>query len=107
MNIGIPKEIKAQESRVSMIPSSAGDLVKRGHRVFVQAGAGAGASYPDETYLAAGAEILPDADAVFGAAEMIVKVKEPQPEEIEPRRRGGRREIAEGRVIVGDARPYL
>ena len=82
MNIGIPKEIKAQESRVSMIPSSAGDLVKRGHRVFVQAGAGAGASYPDETYIAAGAEILPDADAVFGAAEMIVKVKEPQPEEI-------------------------
>ena len=82
MNIGIPKEIKAQEHRVSMIPASAGELVKRGHRVFVQAGAGAGASYSDELYLAAGAEILPDADAVFSAAEMIVKVKEPQPEEI-------------------------
>ena len=88
MNIGIPKEIKAQENRVSMIPASAGELVKRGHRVFVQAGAGTGASYSDEQYLAAGAEILPDADAVFAAAEMIVKVKEPQPEEIarlEPR----------------------
>jgi alanine dehydrogenase len=82
MNIGIPKEIKAQEHRVAMIPSSAGELVKRGHRVFIEAGAGAGSSYSDEAYLAMGAEILPDADAVFGAAELIVKVKEPQPDEI-------------------------
>ena len=50
MNIGIPKEIKAQEHRVAMIPSSAGELVKRGHRVFIEAGAGAGSSYSDEAY---------------------------------------------------------
>jgi alanine dehydrogenase len=71
-----------------MIPSSAGELVKRGHRVFVQTGAGNGSAYTDEQFLAAGAEILPDADAVFAAADMIVKVKEPQPEEVarlEPR----------------------
>jgi alanine dehydrogenase len=67
MNIGIPKEIKAQEHRVSMIPTSAGELVKRGHRVFVQAGAGTGSSYSDAQYLAAGAEIVPDADAVYSA----------------------------------------
>lgn len=82
MNIGIPKEIKAQEHRVSMIPGSVADLVKHGHRVFVEAGAGAGSSYSDDHYRAMGAEILPDADAIFSAAEMIVKVKEPQPEEI-------------------------
>jgi len=82
MNIGIPKEIKAQEHRVSMIPGSIADLVKHGHRVFVEAGAGAGSSYSDDHYRAMGAEILPDADAVFSASEMIVKVKEPQPEEI-------------------------
>ncbi|MEK7954038.1 alanine dehydrogenase [Luteolibacter soli] len=82
MNIGIPKEIKAQEHRVSMIPGSIADLVKHGHRVFVETGAGAGSSYSDDHYRAMGAEILPDADAVFSTAEMIVKVKEPQPEEI-------------------------
>jgi alanine dehydrogenase len=82
MNIGIPKEIKAQEHRVSMIPGSVAELVKHGHHVFVEAGAGAGSSYSDDHYRAMGAEILPDADAVFSAAEMIVKVKEPQPEEI-------------------------
>lgn len=88
MNIGIPKEIKAQENRVSMIPGSVGELVKRGHRVFVQAGAGTGSSYSDDQYRAMGAEILPDARSVFSAADLIVKVKEPQPEEIarlEPR----------------------
>jgi alanine dehydrogenase len=82
MNIGIPKEIKAQEHRVSMIPGSVADLVKHGHQVFVEAGAGMGSSYSDDQYRAMGAEILPDADAVFAAAEMIVKVKEPQPEEL-------------------------
>ena len=82
MNIGIPKEIKPQENRVSMIPGSVAELVKRGHRVFVERGAGVGAAYGDELYLAAGAEILETAQAVFDAAEMIVKVKEPQPPEI-------------------------
>ncbi len=82
MNIGIPKEIKPQENRVSMIPGCVAELVKRGHRVFVERGAGDGASYGDDQYLAAGAEILGTAEAVFDAAEMIVKVKEPQPVEI-------------------------
>jgi len=82
MNIGIPKEIKAQENRVSIIPGSVLELVKRGHRIIVQTGAGIGASYTDEQYLAAGAEIAPDAATVFRASELIVKVKEPQPSEV-------------------------
>ena len=82
MNIGIPKEIKAQENRVSIIPGSVLELVKRGHRIIVQTGAGIGASYTDEQYLAAGAEIAPDAATVFREAELIVKVKEPQPSEV-------------------------
>lgn len=82
MNIGIPKEIKAQENRVSIIPGSVLELVKRGHRIIVQTGAGIGASYTDEQYLAAGAEITPDAATVFREAELIVKVKEPQPSEV-------------------------
>ncbi len=82
MNIGVPKEIKAQENRVSMIPGSVAELVKRGHRVFVQRDAGIGAAYGNEQYLAAGAEIVDTAAAVFEAADLIVKVKEPQPSEI-------------------------
>ena len=82
MNIGVPKEIKSQENRVSMIPGSVAELTKRGHRVFVERGAGIGSAYTDEQYLAAGAEMLDSATAVFDAAELIVKVKEPQPSEI-------------------------
>ncbi|MGB6220398.1 alanine dehydrogenase [Haloferula sp.] len=82
MTIGVPKEIKVQEHRVSVIPSAAGELVRRGHRVVVETGAGEGSSYPDALYEAAGAELLPDAGAVFGEAALIIKVKEPQPEEI-------------------------
>jgi alanine dehydrogenase len=82
MNIGIPREIKAQENRVSMIPGSVAELVKRGHHVLVQTGAGEGASYCDEQYRAFGAEIVADAEAVFARAELIVKVKEPQPAEV-------------------------
>ena len=82
MIIGIPSEIKAQEFRVSMIPSSAKELTKRGHRVLVQAGAGAGASYGDELYATVGAEIVATAEEVFAESEMIVKVKEPQSSEI-------------------------
>lgn len=83
MTIGLPKEVKAQENRVAMIPSYVADLVKRGHRVVVQESAGIGSAYTDEQYLAAGAEILPDAKSVFAEAELIVKVKEPQPSELE------------------------
>ncbi|MES2995708.1 MAG: alanine dehydrogenase [Verrucomicrobiota bacterium] len=82
MIIGIPKETKAQENRVSMIPASVRELVKRGHRVVIEQGAGVGSSYSDEPFIAAGAEMVPDAEAVFGAAELIVKVKEPQPSEL-------------------------
>lgn len=82
MNIGIPQEIKAQENRVSMVPNSIADLVKRGHRVIVQRGAGEGASYTDDQYIAAGAKIVESAAEVFSEAELIVKVKEPQPSEV-------------------------
>lgn len=82
MVIGIPKEIKAQENRISMVPGSAAELVKRGHRVLVQRGAGEGASYGDAQYEAAGAEILDTAEEIFAAAQLIVKVKEPQASEV-------------------------
>ncbi|WAC19852.1 alanine dehydrogenase [Luteolibacter sp. SL250] len=88
MNIGVPTEIKAQENRVAMTPGSVVELVRRGHSVLVQRGAGAGSSYPDDQYEKAGALLVEDAPAVFAAADLIVKVKEPQPGEIamlEPR----------------------
>ncbi len=82
MEIGVPKEIKAQENRVSMIPGSVAELVKRGHRVLVERGAGEGASYPDAQYEAAGAEIVAEAAEIFERAELVVKVKEPQASEV-------------------------
>jgi alanine dehydrogenase len=82
MKIGVPKEIKVREYRVGLIPAAVGELVARGHSVFVQAGAGAGVGFGDKDYAAAGAELIATAEAVFEAAELIVKVKEPQPEEI-------------------------
>jgi len=88
VKLGVPKEIKAQENRVSMTPGSVAELTKRGHEVFVQRTAGDGASYPDDQYEMAGAILLDTAAEVFGTAELIVKVKEPQPSEIallEPR----------------------
>jgi len=81
MIIGVPKEIKAQENRVGLLPSAAYQLVKRGHRVLVEKGAGVGSGYPDEEYVQAGAEVLARHTEVFARAEMIVKVKEPLPEE--------------------------
>lgn len=82
MNIGIPSEIKNQEPRVAMIPASVQDLVKRGHVVYVQKGAGKGSSYADEQYISCGATMLDTAEEVFSTAEMIVKVKEPQASEV-------------------------
>ncbi|HRJ02651.1 MAG TPA: alanine dehydrogenase, partial [Hyphomonas sp.] len=81
MRIGVPTEIKKQESRVGLTPESVGELVRAGHEVSVQSGAGIGSGFANEAYVAVGAKILPDADAVFASAELIVKVKEPQPEE--------------------------
>ncbi len=81
MRIGVPTEIKTQEFRVGLSPESVGELVQAGHAVLVQAGAGEGSGFPDTAYASMGATIVPDAEAVFTGAELIVKVKEPQPEE--------------------------
>jgi alanine dehydrogenase len=78
MKIGVPKEIKNHEYRVGLVPASVRELSHRGHDVYVQAAAGHGIGVDDAEYEAAGGTILPDAEAVFAAAEMIVKVKEPQ-----------------------------
>jgi len=88
MRIGVPTEIKNHEYRVGMTPSSVREAVHHGHQVVVQAGAGAGIACDDEAYRSAGAEILPNAAAVFEQAEMIVKVKEPQAQECAMLRRG-------------------
>ena len=81
MLIGLPKEIKNNEFRVGLIPTSVSELVKSGHQVLVQSGAGAGIGAADAAYQAAGAMISPTAEQVFQDAEMIVKVKEPQKQE--------------------------
>ena len=78
MRIGVPKEIKSEERRVGLTPESAAELVDRGHDVFVERKAGAGAGFDDEQYSATGARVLDSAEDVFDAAELIVKVKEPQ-----------------------------
>jgi alanine dehydrogenase len=82
MKVGVPTEIKTDEYRVGMTPSGVRELTDHGHSVFVQAGAGEGSAIPDEHYVAQGATIVPDADSVFAEAELVVKVKEPQPEEV-------------------------
>ena len=81
MKIGVPTEIKPSENRIGMVPAGVDQLVQDGHTVYVQAGGGLGSAIPDEEFVAAGASIVPDADAVYGEADMIVKVKEPIPEE--------------------------
>jgi len=78
MIISVPKEIKEQEHRVALLPSAAYQLVRRGHQVLVERGAGVGAGYPDSDYEQAGAEVLKDHAAVLTRGELIVKVKEPQ-----------------------------
>ncbi len=77
MLVGVPKEIKDNEYRVGTVPSTVRELTDKGHQVVVETGAGVGADLPDGDYQTAGAEIVPDAGAVFGRAELIVKVKEP------------------------------
>jgi len=88
MLIGVPKEIKDNEFRVGLIPSSVQELVHHGHKVMVQAGAGLGAGLSDADYANAGAAIVEGADAIFAEAEMIVKVKEPLASERKKLRRG-------------------
>ncbi|MEA2285843.1 MAG: alanine dehydrogenase, partial [Solirubrobacteraceae bacterium] len=82
MNVGVPTEIKADEYRVALTPSGVRELTDRDHSVCVQAGAGEGSAIPDEDYVAQGARIVADAAAVFEEADLIVKVKEPQPDEV-------------------------
>ncbi len=82
MRVGVPKEIKNHEYRVGLTPASVAELSARGHEVFVEALAGNGIDFSDRDYMDAGARILPNASEVFAAADMIVKVKEPQPGEI-------------------------
>ncbi|MCL2571796.1 MAG: alanine dehydrogenase [Defluviitaleaceae bacterium] len=81
MKIGTVKEIKRYEYRVGLTPSNVKEYVSHGHEVYVQAGAGAGASFSSEEYIAAGATILSTAKEVWGTCDMIVKVKEPLPDE--------------------------
>ena len=81
MIIGIPKEIKSNESRVSLVPSGAEELVALGHTVLVEKNAGLGSGFSDDIYRKSGAEIISSASEVFGRSDMIVKVKEPQKEE--------------------------
>ena len=81
MRVGVPKEIKVHEYRVGLTPDAVRELIHHGHRVMVQTGAGAGIGADDAAYQAAGAQIAPDAASVFAQSEMIVKVKEPQPNE--------------------------
>ena len=77
MKIGIPKEIKTNENRVSLVPAGAESLVAAGHSVLVETGAGLGSSFTDDQYTAVGAKIAPSADATWADADMIMKVKEP------------------------------
>jgi len=86
--VGVPKEIKDKESRVSVQPDGAAELTYHGHDVVVQASAGSGSGFPDGEYVAAGARVVGTAAEVFDAADLIVKVKEPVPEEYDRFRSG-------------------
>ncbi|MGW6427071.1 alanine dehydrogenase [Nocardia sp. NPDC055053] len=86
--VGVPAEVKPQEFRVALTPAGATELAAHGHEVLVQAGAGTGSGFGDEDYLAAGARIVPDADAVWAEAGLILKVKEPIAQEYSLMRRG-------------------
>jgi alanine dehydrogenase len=81
MIIGVPKEVKDHESRVGLVPSGVTALLEAGHQVVVEANAGAASSLPDEEYVEAGAQIAPTAAEVWKKADLVVKVKEPQPSE--------------------------
>ena len=83
MKIGCPKEIKNNENRIGLTPNAAQTYVKAGHEVFIEKGGGLGSAIEDQEYLKVGAKILPSAKAIWKTAEMIVKVKEPLPEEYE------------------------
>ncbi|HEY1699963.1 MAG TPA: alanine dehydrogenase [Trebonia sp.] len=81
MKVGIPREVKNHEYRVAITPAGVRELASHGHQVFVEKGAGDGSALTDDAFAAAGATIIPDADEVWGAADMVLKVKEPIAEE--------------------------
>src|SRR6202161_2066591 len=88
MKVGVPREVKNNEYRVALPPSGVHDLVRGGHQVVIQAGAGEGSSIPDEDFTTAGAKILPTADDVWAEGDLILKVKEPIEEEYHRMRSG-------------------
>ncbi|MDP9068078.1 MAG: alanine dehydrogenase [Actinomycetota bacterium] len=88
MRVGVPRELKDNEYRVAITPAGVRELVVSGHSVIIERGAGLGSSIPDTDFERAGAAIVPDADTVFGEAEMVLKVKEPIPEEFHRLRDG-------------------
>ena len=83
MLIGVPKEIKPQENRVGLTADSVKRLVTEGNKVVVETGAGNGSGFTDQNYISAGASIYNSAKEIFDNSEMIIKVKEPQKEEVE------------------------
>jgi alanine dehydrogenase len=88
MKVGVPAELKNNEFRVAITPAGVHELARAGHAVFIEAGAGAGSSLPDEEFAAAGAVIVPTADDVWETGELVLKVKEPVPEEYQRMRPG-------------------
>lgn len=88
VKVGVPKEIKPDENRVSLTPAGAQAFTEAGHQVLLEKGAGLGSGFDDKSYEAAGAKILPDAESVWTEADMIIKVKEPLPSEYPLMQRG-------------------
>ncbi|HEY7949250.1 MAG TPA: alanine dehydrogenase, partial [Solirubrobacterales bacterium] len=88
MRVGIPAEIKPDEYRVAITPAGVREMTEHGHEVLIEAGAGVGSAISDAEFVSQGARIAPSAAAVFGEAEMVIKVKEPQPAEVEMLRPG-------------------
>src|SRR3990172_7182717 len=88
MIIGIPKEIKTEEYRVGIVPAGVKALVDEGHKVIIEAGAGVGSGIGDEEYKVSGAQILPSAKDIYSSADLVMKVKEPQPSEFPLLREG-------------------
>ncbi len=100
MKIGIPKETVAGETRVALIPPLVSALTKKGHEVLVEAGAGAGASFPDQEYTAAGAQVIVDTKALYTAADIIFKVQPPRAET------GEAELIGKGKTFIGYMAPF-